>query len=196
MGSTCHPLSILFPPTSLPLFSMFLILHFGTGFGAVAGSAEAAVGAEVERAGNGPRLLWRAALAPLVGPVVLKVATIANGGVGCESSSYLRSYAHYFSAPRCRRNSSRPLTAVAAPALTSHSEGVPPLVVVISCPIAAALVVVPPHRYGEAGRERRAEAIRMGKRRAVIQTSKARRLRDQDLNGARPSSGAAGKAGV
>uniref|UniRef100_A0A0E0HNI4 Uncharacterized protein n=1 Tax=Oryza nivara TaxID=4536 RepID=A0A0E0HNI4_ORYNI len=36
----------------------------------------------------------------------------------------------------------------------------------------------------------------MGKRRAVIQTSKARRLRDQDLNGARPSSGAAGKAGV
>uniref|UniRef100_A0A0D3GEX2 Uncharacterized protein n=1 Tax=Oryza barthii TaxID=65489 RepID=A0A0D3GEX2_9ORYZ len=128
----------------------------------------------------GPRLLWRATLETLDGPqggdhcqhrlqklvVPLVVATIANGGVGCESSSYLR------------------------------SEGVPPLVVVISCPIAAALVVVPPHRYGEAGRERRAEAIRMGKRRAVVQTSEARRLRDQDLNGARPSSEAAGKAGV
>lgn len=80
-------------------------------------------------------------------------------------------------------------------ALTSP-RGVPPLVVVISCPIAAALIVVPPHRYGEAGRERRAEAIRMGKRRAVVQTSEARRLRDQDLNGAWPSSEAAGKARV
>lgn len=95
-----------------------------------------------------------------------------------------------------RRRRRKPRLRSLRSALTSHSEGVPPLVVVISCPIAAALVVVPPHRYGEAGRERRAEAIRMGKRRAVVQTSEARRLRDQDLNGAWPSSEAAGKAGV
>lgn len=122
MGSTCHPFSILFPPPSLPLLSMFLFLHFGAEFGAATGSAEAAVGAEVERAGNGSRLLWRAALASLDGP-----------GVGCKSSSYLRSYAHYFSTPCRRRNSSRPLTAIAAPALTSRGERVPPLVVVVSC---------------------------------------------------------------
>uniref|UniRef100_A0A0E0DZW2 Secreted protein n=1 Tax=Oryza meridionalis TaxID=40149 RepID=A0A0E0DZW2_9ORYZ len=131
-------------------------------------------------------LLWHR----LMVPVLLKVATTANGGVGigCESSSYLRLYAHCFSARRCRHNSSRPLTVVAAPALTSRGEGVPPLVVVVLRPTVAALVVVSSHRYGEADREQRVEAIRMGERRAVARTGEARQLKDQDLNSTRPSS--------
>lgn len=80
-------------------------------------------------------LLWHR----LMGPVVLKVTTTANGGVGvsCGSSSYLRSYAHC-SSDSPYSFSSRPLAVVAAPTLTGRAATAAPapaLSVVAAAPV-------------------------------------------------------------